>query len=157
MKKVLFALFALGTLGFSACKDKEKAEPSPILGKWEITDYSVRLRDSITNGSLVDTTTTESYAAGALTFNFLTTGKVITTEVEDNETYTDTGNYSFNAPVLKLWGSDETEADAETFNVSFSGNNVALKPKDEFVTFDLGAGLPPLTMKMSITINGKKK
>jgi hypothetical protein len=159
MKKLLFGMLVAATLGFSSCgkdsKTDDKPTGSPILGQWEMTDYNVRLRDSMMNGSLFDTTITETYAAGSLTFNFLSNGKVINTEIVDGETYNDTGNYEFVAPVLKMWGTDETIADAAKFNVTFSGSNVALKADDEYMTTDF-EGIP-VTLKLSMTINGKKK
>lgn len=158
MKKLLFGLLVAGTLGFSSCKKDEptNSTPSnPILGTWEMTDYRINLKDSLTNGSLVDTTIVETYAAGALTIEFLNNGTVINTEIDGGQVYKDTGYYSFNSPTLKMWESGETEADASLFNVTFSGSNVSLKSPEEYFTFDVG-GLP-LAMKSSMTINGKRK
>ncbi len=150
---------AVIAFGFSACTDDQPTDnnnttSSPIVAKWEITDFTTRVQDSMTNGMLLDTTVTETYVAGQSVIDFKSDGKVITTSNDAGMIEIDTATYTYNAPTLKIFEDPTDMTDYQEFEVSFSGNNVSMKAPDFYETLDLG-GLP-LAIKVSLTINGKK-
>ena len=159
MKKFLFGFAAVIALGFTACTDVEpttdNTNSNPIVGKWEVTDISTRVQDSMTGGSLVDTTIAETYSAGEMVIDLRENGDAITSETMDNETSYDTAYYTYTAPVLKLYEDKNNMMDFEEYNVTLSGDNVALKSNPFYETVDF-SGLP-LTLKITATINAKKK
>jgi hypothetical protein len=160
MKKYLFGFAAVVALGFSACTPDEPANDqptvSPIVAKWEVSDYTVRVQDSITNGMLLDTTIIQNFAADELVFDFRANGDAITSETFDGETESDTTFYTYTAPILKLYEEKGNMVDFEEFTVSFSGNNVKLKGKPAYDALDIGVGFP-ITVKYTMDINAKKK
>jgi len=159
MKKFLFGFAAVIALGFSACTDDEpttdNTNSNPIVAKWEVTDISTRVQDSMTGGNLLDTTISESYSAGEFVIDLRDNGDAITSETYDNETTYDTAYYTYTAPVLKLYENRTNMVDYEEYNVTLSGDNVALKSNPFYETMDLG-GLP-VALKITATINAKKK
>lgn len=158
MKKYLFSIAAVIALGFSACTPDEPTPPAvnPILAKWEVTNFSSRVQDSITGGMLLDTTIIEEYAADELVFDFRANGDAITTEKYDGETESDTTFYTYTAPILKLYEEKGNMTDFQEFTVTFNGNNVLLKGKPMYESIDLGLGFP-VSVKFMIDINAKKK
>lgn len=159
MKKYLFGFAAVIALGFSACTDDEPVNDgpavSPIVAKWEVTDFTTRVQDSMTNGNLLDTTISETYAANEMVIDLRANGDAITTYEEDGMMDSDTGYYTYNAPILKLYEDKSDMTDFNEYTVTLSGNNVALKSKDFYETMDFGGF--PLTLKIGLTINAKKK
>ena len=160
MKKYLFGFAAVVALGFSACTPEEPTQDqptvSPIVAKWEVSDYTVRVQDSITNGMLLDTTIIQNLAADELVFDFRANGDAITSETFDGETESDTTFYTYTAPILKLYEEKGNMVDFEEFTVTFSGNNVKLKAKPAYDALDIGVGFP-ITVKYTMDINAKKK
>ena len=160
MKKYLFGFAAVVALGFSACTPDEPANDqptvSPIVAKWEVTNFSSRVQDSITGGMLLDTTIIEDYAADELVFDFRANGDAITTETFEGEIESDTTFYTYTAPILKLYEEKGNMKDFQEFTVTFNGNNVMLKGKPMYESLDLGVGFP-VTVKFTIDINAKKK
>lgn len=158
MKKYLFSIAAVVALGFSACTPDEPTPPAvnPIVAKWEVTNFSSRVQDSITGGMLLDTTIIEEYAADELVFDFRANGDAITTEKLDGETESDTTFYTYTAPILKLYEEKGNMTDFQEFTVTFNGNNVMLKGKPMYESIDLGLGFP-VSVKFMIDINAKKK
>lgn len=159
MKKYLFGFAAVIALGFSACTDDEPTTDnptvSPIVAKWEVTDITSRVQDSMTNGNLLDTTISEMYAANEMVIDLRDNGDVITTYDDNGMIDSDTGYYTYTAPILKLYEDKSNMTEFEEYTVTLSGNNVALKGKDFYQTMDFGGF--PLSLKISITLNAKKK
>ena len=159
MKKYLFGFAAVIALGFSACTDDEPTTDtptvSPIVAIWEVTDITSRVQDSMTNGNLIDTTVSQTYAANEMVIDLRANGDVITTFDEDGMIDSDTGYYTYNAPILKLYEDKTNMTDFEEYTVTLSGNNVALKGKPFYETMDFGGF--PLSLKISVTLNAKKK
>lgn len=157
MKKYLFSIAAVVALGFSACTPDEPTvdQPtvSPIVAKWEVTDVTNRVQDSITNGMLVDTTIILNYATNELVLDLRANGDAINISTEGGETESDTTFYTYTAPILKLYEDKTDMTDFQEFTVTFSGNNVSLKGKPMYETMD---GLP-ITLKITTSINAKKK
>lgn len=158
MKKYLFSIVVVIALGFSACTPDEPTPPAvnPIVAKWEVTNFSSRVQDSITGGMLLDTTIIEEYAADELVFDFRANGDAITTEKYDGEIESDTTFYTYTAPILKLYEEKGNMTDFQEFTVTFNGNNVMLKGKPMYESIDLGLGFP-VSVKFMIDINAKKK
>lgn len=156
MKKYLFGFTMVLAVVFTSCTKDEPADnsttTSPIVAKWEVTDMNIRLQDSMTGGQLFDTAVIESYAAGEMVIDFRSNGDVITSY--ENGSEADTMYYTFTAPVLKMYEDKTMTGEFEEYNVTFSGNNAAIKAKDFYETFDAGGF--PITMKTSMTINAKK-
>lgn len=159
MKKYLFGFAAVIALGFSACTDDEPVNDgpavSPIVAKWEVTDVSSRVQDSMTNGTLLDTTISEMYAANEMVIDLRANGDAITTNDDGGMMDSDTGYYTYSAPILKLYEDKTDMTDFEEYTVTLSGNNVALKGQDFYETMDFRGF--PLALKFSVTINAKKK
>jgi hypothetical protein len=160
MKKYLFGFAAVVALGFSACTPDEPANDqptvSPIVAKWEVSDYTIRVQDSMTGGMLIDTTIIENFAADELVFDFRANGDAITSETFEGETESDTTFYTYTAPILKLYEEKGNMTDFQEFTVTFSGNNVMLKGKPMYESLDLGLPIP-VTVKFTTDINAKKK
>jgi hypothetical protein len=161
MKKYLFGFAVVVALGFSACTPEEPTQNqptvSPIVAKWEVTNVSSRVQDSITGGMLLDTTIIEDYAADEWVFDFGANGYAITTEtLADGAIESDTTNYTYTAPILKIYEEKGNTKDFQEFTVTFNGNNVMLKGKPMYESLDLGVGFP-VTVKFMIDINAKKK
>lgn len=157
MKKYLFSIAAVVALGFSACTPDEPTvdQPtvSPIVAKWEVTDVTNRVQDSMTNGMLVDTTIIQNYATNELVLDLRANGDAISISTEGGETESDTAFYTYTAPMLKLYEDKADMTDFQEFTVTFSGNNVTLKGKPMYDAMD---GVP-ITLKITTSINAKKK
>ena len=160
MKKYLFGFAAVVALGFSACTPDEPANDqptvSPIVAKWEVTNVSTRVQDSMTGGMLLDTTIIQDYAANELVLDLRANGDAITLETIDGETESDTTFYTYTAPILKLYEEKGNMTDFQEFTVTFNGNNVMLKGKPMYESLDLGLPIP-VTVKFTTDINAKKK
>lgn len=158
MKKYLFSIAAVIALGFSACTPDEPNTDDPavssIVAKWEVTDVTTRVQDSMTGGMLLDTTIIQYYAANELVFDFRANGVVISIFGGNTES-SDTTPYTYTAPILKIYQSEDIE-DFEEFTVTFSGNNVMLKGKPMYQTMDLGLPIP-ITVKVTNNVNAKKE
>ncbi len=160
MKKYLFSIAAVVALGFSACTPDEPANDqptvSPIVAKWEVTNFTTRVQDSMTGGMLLDTTIIEEYAANELVLDLRANGDAISLETIDGETESDTTFYTYTAPILKLYEEKGNMTDFQEFTVTFNGNNVMLKGKPMYESLDLGLPIP-VTVKFTTDINAKKK
>lgn len=160
MKKYLFGFAAVVALGFSACTPDEPANDqptvSPIVAKWEVTNVSTRVQDSMTGGMLLDTTIIQDYAANEFVLDLRANGDAISTTTEDGETEIDTTFYTYTAPILKLYEEKGNMTDFQEFTVTFNGNNVMLKGKPMYESLDLGLPIP-VTVKFTTDINAKKK
>ena len=160
MKKYLFGFAAVVALGFSACTPDEPANDqptvSPIVAKWEVTNVSTRVQDSMTGGMLLDTTIIQDYAANEFVLDLRANGDAISTTTEDGETEIDTTFYTYTAPNLKIYDEKGNMTDFQEFTVTFNGNNVMLKGKPMYESLDLGLPIP-VTVKFTTDINAKKK
>lgn len=157
MKKYLFSIAAVIALGFSACTPDEPNTDDPavssIVAKWEVTDVTTRVQDSMTGGMLLDTTIIQYYAANELVLDFRANGVVISIFGGNTES-SDTTPYTYTAPILKIYEDIE---DFEEFTVTFSGNNVMLKGKPIYQTIEEEDYPIPITVKFTTNVNAKKE
>lgn len=157
MKKYLFSIAAVIALGFSACTPDEPNTDDPavssIVAKWEVTDVTTRVQDSMTGGMLLDTTIIQYYAANELVLDFRANGVVISIFGGNTES-SDTTPYTYTAPILKIYEDIE---DFEEFTVTFSGNNVMLKGKPMYQTIEEEDYPIPITVKVTTNVNAKKE
>lgn len=157
MKKYLFSIAAVIALGFSACTPDEPNTDDPavssIVAKWEVTDVTTRVQDSMTGGMLLDTTIIQYYAANELVLDFRANGVVISIFGGNTES-SDTTPYTYTAPILKIYEDIE---DFEEFTVTFSGNNVMLKGKPMYQTIEEEDYPIPITVKVTNNVNAKKE
>lgn len=157
MKKYLFSIAAVIALGFSACTPDEPNTDDPavssIVAKWEVTDVTTRVQDTMTGGMLLDTTIIQYYAANELVLDFRANGVVISIFGGNTES-SDTTPYTYTAPILKIYEDIE---DFEEFTVTFSGNNVMLKGKPMYQTIEEEDYPIPITVKVTNNVNAKKE